>query len=39
MLVVLSDNPAGSDSRRWGFIPAGDLLGYVVWRLPTPDHP
>jgi signal peptidase I len=37
MLVVLSDNPEGNDSRRWGFIPASRVLGPVVLRMPA--HP
>lgn len=36
MLVVLSDNPAGNDSRRWGFIPVSRVLGPVVLRIPAP---
>lgn len=32
-LVLLSDNPAGNDSRRWGLVPASDLIGFVVARL------
>ncbi|MGD0242541.1 MAG: S26 family signal peptidase [Streptosporangiaceae bacterium] len=35
MLVVLSDNPEGNDSRRWGFIPASRVLGPVVLRIPV----
>lgn len=35
MLVVLSDNPEGNDSRRWGFIPASRVLGPVVLRIPA----
>ena len=35
MLVVLSDNPAGSDSRRWGLIPASRVLGPVVLKFPV----
>jgi signal peptidase I len=34
MLVVLGDNPASSDSRTWGLLPAGDVLGIAVRRLP-----
>jgi|SRR5581483_140745 len=34
MLVVLSDNPEGNDSRRWGFIAASRVLGPVVLRIP-----
>ena len=37
MLVVLSDNPEGNDSRRWGFVPASRVLGPVVLRMPA--HP
>lgn len=33
-MVVLSDNQGGIDSRRWGFVPVGDVLGPVVWKLP-----
>jgi signal peptidase I len=33
MLVVLSDNPDGNDSRRWGLIPAGRVLGSVVMKI------
>jgi len=36
VFVVLADNPAGADSRDWGFIPAADLLGPVVLKLPRP---
>ncbi len=39
MLVVLSDNPEGNDSRRWGFIPASRVLGPVVLRIPAPPAP
>ncbi|HEV2376783.1 MAG TPA: S26 family signal peptidase [Streptosporangiaceae bacterium] len=36
-LVVLSDNPGGADSRRWGFVAADDLLGAVTAKLsPSP---
>jgi signal peptidase I len=35
MLVVLSDNPEGNDSRRWGFIPVSRVLGPVVLRIPA----
>lgn len=38
-VVLLSDNPRGHDSRRWGLVPAGDLLGPVVARLPPEDGP
>lgn len=34
-LVLLSDNPSGTDSRRWGLVPASDLLGPVVATLPA----
>lgn len=30
MIVVLADNPAGADSRIWGFVPIGDVLGLVI---------
>jgi signal peptidase I len=33
-LVLLSDNPAGNDSRRWGLVPASGLLGFVIATLP-----
>lgn len=33
-MVVLSDNPAGTDSRRWGFVPVSEMLGVVVRKLP-----
>jgi signal peptidase I len=32
-LLVAADNPAGADSRQWGFIEAGSVLGLVVTRL------
>jgi signal peptidase I len=35
-MVVLSDNPGGTDSRRWGFLPVTDVLGRVVLKLPPP---
>ena len=41
MLVVLSDNPDGNDSRRWGFIPASRVLGPVVMKIsgrPAPPR-
>jgi hypothetical protein len=34
MLVVLADNAAATDSRRWGFVAASEILGPVVLRLP-----
>ncbi|MBV9448155.1 MAG: hypothetical protein JO345_19910 [Streptosporangiaceae bacterium] len=34
-IVLLSDNPVGIDSRRWGFVPADDLIGPVVAQLPA----
>jgi signal peptidase I len=37
-LVVLSDNPAGTDSRSWGFIAVSDVLGRVVLKLPGGLH-
>jgi signal peptidase I len=36
-LVLLSDNPDGTDSRHWGFVPSADLLGPVIARL-RPDN-
>lgn len=39
MLVVLSDNPEGNDSRRWGFIPVNRVLGPVVLRIPSSPGP
>jgi hypothetical protein len=35
MLVLMADNPDGTDSRRWGFVAADGLLGVVVARLPA----
>jgi signal peptidase I len=35
MLVLMADNPNGTDSRRWGFVSADGLLGVVVARLPA----
>jgi signal peptidase I len=35
MVVVLSDNPLGIDSRACGFQPTRDVLGTVVRRLPS----
>lgn len=37
MLVVLGDSVRSTDSRTWGFLPASDLLGTVVRRLPRPS--
>lgn len=37
MLVVLGDNARSADSRTWGFLPASDVLGDVVRRLPPPS--
>ena len=34
MAVVLADNPAGIDSRKWGFVPLGEIVGAVVRTLP-----
>jgi DNA-binding SARP family transcriptional activator len=34
MLVVLGDSPGSIDSRAWGFLPASQVLGTVVRRLP-----
>jgi signal peptidase I len=34
MLVVLADNPIGIDSRDWGFVRIGGLLGAVIWKFP-----
>lgn len=33
-LVVLSDNPRGNDSRRWGLVASRDLIGPVIATLP-----
>ncbi|MBV9448275.1 MAG: hypothetical protein JO345_20510 [Streptosporangiaceae bacterium] len=33
-LVVLADHPAGTDSRRFGFVLTRDVLGHVVAKLP-----
>jgi signal peptidase I len=33
MLLVSADNPAGSDSRQWGFVQASYVLGPVVRKL------
>jgi signal peptidase I len=32
--VVLADNPAATDSRRWGFVAADEIVGTVVLRFP-----
>jgi signal peptidase I len=32
-VVVLADNRTGSDSRQWGFVPAGTIRGIVVAKL------
>jgi signal peptidase I len=32
-LLVSADNPSGTDSRQWGFIPASDVLGPVLKKL------
>jgi signal peptidase I len=37
MLVLMADNPNGTDSRRWGLVPADGLLGVVIARLPAAD--
>ncbi|MGC0313408.1 S26 family signal peptidase [Kitasatospora acidiphila] len=38
-LVLLGDNPAASlDSRQYGYFPAGQVLGRVVRRLPSPPR-
>jgi signal peptidase I len=34
-LVVLADNPSGTDSRRFGFVAEHDVLGPVVAKLPS----
>lgn len=34
-MVVLGDNPAGSDSRQLGYFYTANLLGVVVRRLPS----
>ncbi|MQA25260.1 MAG: S26 family signal peptidase [Micromonosporaceae bacterium] len=31
-LVVLSDNPMGTDSRNWGLCPAGGVTGVMLFR-------
>jgi hypothetical protein len=38
-LVLLSDNPAGNDSRRWGLISGNELLGPVISTLPQGPRP
>lgn len=38
-LVVLSDNPRGNDSRRWGLVSGSDLIGPVIATLPPGFHP
>ncbi len=37
MLVLMADNPNGTDSRHWGFVAADGLLGVVVARLLADD--
>src|SRR5262249_19252445 len=40
MLVLLGDNPRAShDSRSWGFVPAADVLGKVVTKMPGTPGP
>jgi signal peptidase I len=39
MLVVLADNPRGTDSRRWGFVPLTDVLGSVIWTFSSRGKP
>lgn len=34
MLVVLGDGARSGDSRQWGFIPTGQVMGLVVRKLP-----
>lgn len=34
MIVALGDNPGGTDSRTWGFVPVGDVVGQVLRALP-----
>jgi signal peptidase I len=34
-LIVLGDNPAGTDSRQLGYFFTGNLLGVVIRSLPT----
>jgi signal peptidase I len=36
MVVVLGDSTGSTDSRTWGFLPAADVLGIAVRRLPRP---
>jgi signal peptidase I len=38
-LLVSADNPNGTDSRQWGFLPAGDVLGTVVKKLAVAAPP
>jgi signal peptidase I len=38
MLVVLGDSTGSTDSRAWGFLPAADVLGIAVRRLPRPAN-
>jgi signal peptidase I len=35
MVVLLADNPAGSDSRSWGLVPLSYVIGCVVSRLSS----
>jgi signal peptidase I len=39
MLVVLGDSTNSTDSRTWGFLPAADVLGIAVRRLPVQQRP
>ena len=32
-IYVLSDNPAGTDSRTWGWLPLSSLIGKVLLRV------
>lgn len=32
-IFVLSDNPAGTDSRTWGWLSATAVIGKVYWRV------
>lgn len=36
LLVLLGDGSQSTDSRAWGFLPAGHVMGAVIWRLPSP---